>query len=146
MFSLLSLNVFHEIVSYIKPHEFKSLYLSLQNELLKQCIVKCTWYIETKLMKWFQQNEIQLILYREMNDEVKGEIHWYTNGALHSENDEPALICDHGFHGWYKMGVMYKCGWKNNGKWTRIINAHLQMDMNYFFKHGIGVYHIIEDI
>jgi hypothetical protein len=51
-----------QIIQYLMPNEFQQLYLSLQDEMLKQCLIECTVVVEDELVDWFELNNIKINL------------------------------------------------------------------------------------
>jgi hypothetical protein len=122
MFSFLPQDMLFEIISYLTPDEIKTLYLSLneqsQNEM-KHYTVICKMIIQDDLVEWFQQNQIKVELYRECKMYVdqmyvdQFKTFHLTNGKVHSENDEPAVVFFNSktqwwCHMWYKMGKLHR--------------------------------------
>jgi hypothetical protein len=118
----LPLDIYSVIVKYITPTEFQDMFVACDNnniiqDYLKQyCIVKCKTIIANELVNWFEENNIKVQLLRECVKNVFGE-KYYTNGKLHSENDEPAHIytlfaIGHTFSlqvkVWYKNGLRHR--------------------------------------
>ena len=86
-FAFLPNDMLYEIVKYMTPHDFKSLFESINDETmknnLKKCTIICTTVIEDDFVNWFELNEIQIeLLYYVVNYLFVTKS--YLNGKLHS--------------------------------------------------------------
>ncbi len=120
----LPLDIYSIIVKCLTPDEFQQLYIVcddniIQTYLKQHCVIVCKTIIADELVKWFEQNNIKLELLREYvktyetNDWTENLMveKYYTNGQLHSENDEPAVIGQNKnrwIKTWFKHGLLHR--------------------------------------
>ncbi len=108
MLSFLPYDMLFKIIQYLLPHEFQQLYLSLEDEMLKQCTIECTTIVKDKLVKWFKRNHIKINLWKQMTQNGNF-IEYKQNGKYHRDNDLPAIISlDKKVQHWYKNGKPYR--------------------------------------
>ena len=156
MFSFLPRDMLFEIMSYITPEEYKTLYLSVNQTAqmdLKQYTMICKNIIANELRIWFEENEIDVqfvqsheiqINYIAYYDYVE---RWFTNGVFHSVNDQPAEIIKTSSlmirKRWYKHGLLHRdnnkpavvvsngyCIWYVNGI---VVKELADQDVSHYF-------------
>jgi hypothetical protein len=108
MLSFLPYDMLFKIIQYLLPHEFQQLYLSLEDEMLKQCTIECTTIVKDKLVKWFKRNHIKINLWKQMTQN-SNFIEYKQNGKYHRDNDLPALIIiNQKKQRWYQHGILHR--------------------------------------
>jgi hypothetical protein len=118
MLAFLPNDMLFEMIKYLTPHEFQQLYLSLQDEMLKQCTIECTVVIKDELVEWFECNNIKINLLDEIEKDGHRSTTYYRNGKIHRDNDLPAYISkDCRVQVWYQNGNIHR----NDNKPAHII-------------------------
>ena len=109
MLSYLPQDMLFEIISFLQPQEFQQLYLSLQDDRLKQCIIQCTTVINDKLVEWFKSNDIVNIhLFEEKRKDCMST-RYFQNGKIHRDGDLPAYISNaRKVQCWYQNGKIHR--------------------------------------
>jgi hypothetical protein len=108
MLSFLPYDMLFTIIQYLLPQEFQQLYLSLQDEMLKQCVIECTVVVENELVKWFQFNNIKINLQERVITSIVSTS-YYKNRLLHRDDDLPAFISkDKTTQCWFQYGKFHR--------------------------------------
>ena len=111
MLTSLPYDMLFVMIPYLTPHEFQQLYLTLQDEMLKQCVIQCTTVLDVldnELVEWFQCNHIKIIVQEHIVESL-ASTSWFRNGKLHRDYDLPAYISTNKkVQCWYQNGKLHR--------------------------------------
>ena len=147
-----------KIFSFLHPEDIYRCYDCFLKNLYNHIgfVVNCTSIISHELVAWFQQKQIKINL---LKHEFKSFVShaWYTNGKLHSNDNQPAIIYLNGTQCWYHYdqrhrdndlpAVIYDDGsqlWFQNDELHRdndqpakiITNKNITNKSLYWYQHG----------
>lgn len=129
MLQILPEDMLREVVKYITPYDFKSLYeIMKDDESLNRFTIQCTCVIHFDLVNWFQTKQIRLELWRRERT-IGGTYCTELNGHLHSFDDQPSRVT-RTIMQWHKHGKLHR----ENGRAAVIqkISDDEWMDVSWF--------------